>query len=109
VVKDGLHGDSRKRKVDEVAFHQLCQRWIHRTLMVLFPGLDRCFLGEVREGLLEFGFLGFALGIVLATGRSVRYPGEVLPDPASVWMPLGLGLLALLYLRSWLKLLPRRS
>jgi hypothetical protein len=56
----------------------------------------------------EYGFFCFALGIVLVTGRSVRYPGEILADPASIWLPLGLALLAVLWVRSWLKLLPRR-
>ncbi len=48
-------------------------------------------------------------GLVFATGRTVRYPGEILPDPASTWLPVGIILLVLLLLRSWLKLLPRRS
>ena len=46
---------------------------------------------------------------MLVTGRPVHYPGELLPDPASIWLPLGLALLAVIYLRSWLKLLPRRA
>ena len=108
VVKDGLHGESRKRKVEEVAEHQGAQRWIHRVLVVLAPGADLCFLGRTRQGFVEFLFLCFALGVVFATGRSVRYPGEILADPASTWLPLGLILLAVLFLRSWLKLLPRR-
>ena len=108
VLKDGLHSESRKKKVDGVAAYQESQRWIHRTLMVILPGADRCFLGDTRAGFVEFVFLCFALGIVLATAHSVRYPGEVLPDPASVWLPLGLVLLAALFIRSWLKLLPRR-
>jgi hypothetical protein len=108
VVKDGLHGESRKRKVEEVTEHQGAQRWIHRVLVVLAPGADLCFLGRTRQGFVEFLFLCFALGVVFATGRSVRYPGEILADPASTWLPLGLILLAVLFLRSWLKLLPRR-
>lgn len=109
VLKDGLHSESRKRKVDEVAVFQNQQRWIHRALMVLLPGADLCFLGEAQEGFVELLFLCFALGMVFATGRSVRYPGDILPDPASTWLPVGLGLLAILFLRSWLKLIPRRS
>lgn len=109
VLKDGLHGESRKKKVDEVATFQASQRWIHRLLMVVLPGADRCFLGDTRDGLVEFLFLCFALGIVLATGQSVRYPGEILADPASAWLPVGIALLGVLFLRSWFKLLPRRS
>lgn len=109
VLKDGLHGESRKKKVEEVGAYQSAQRWLHRCLIVLLPGADLVFIGETREGLVEYSFFCFALGIVLATGRSLRYPGEVLPDPASIWMPLGLILLAVLFLRSWLKLLPRRG
>jgi tetratricopeptide (TPR) repeat protein len=109
VLKDGLHAESRKRKVDEVASYQTGQRWIHKTLTVLLPGMDRLFMGDTRNGLVEFVFLCFSLAVVLGTGRSVRYPGEILMDPASIWLPLGLGLLAVLFLRSWLKLLPRRS
>lgn len=109
VVKDGLHGESRKRKVDEAAAYQRAQRRLHRLLMVLLPGTDRIFIGNTRAGLTEFAFLAFALGIVLVTGRPVHYPGEILADPASTWLPLGLVLLAALYLRSWLKLLPRRA
>ncbi|WP_316415481.1 tetratricopeptide repeat protein [Mesoterricola silvestris] len=109
VLKDGLHGESRKRKVEEVGSFQSAQRWLHRSLILLLPGADLVLIGETREGLLEYSFLCFALGVVLATGRSVRYSGEVLPDPASIWMPLGLMLLAVLFLRSWLKLLPRRG
>ncbi len=108
VVKDGLHGESRRRKVDEIAAHQGAQRWIHRVLVILIPGCDLCFLGRTRQGFIELMFLCFALGIVFATGRSVRYPGEILSDPASTWLPLGLILLTILFLRSWLKLLPRR-
>jgi len=109
VLKDGLHGESRKRKVEEVAAFQGAQRWIHRTLVVFAPGSDLCFLGDTRQGFVELLFLSFAFGIVFATGRSVRYPGEILADPASTWLPLGLILLAVLFLRSWLKLLPRRG
>jgi hypothetical protein len=108
VLKDGLHGDSRKRKVEEIAAFQGAQRWIHRILVVIAPGADLCFLGDTRRGVVELLFLCFALGVVFATGRSVRYPGEILPDPASTWLPLGLILLGILFLRSWLKLLPRR-
>jgi hypothetical protein len=56
----------------------------------------------------ELLFVSFAAGVVFATGRSVRYPGEILVDPSSTWLPMGLILLAVLFLRSWLKLLPRR-
>ncbi|MDR3669539.1 MAG: tetratricopeptide repeat protein [Holophaga sp.] len=107
-LKDGLHGGSRKRKVDEVAYYQKTQRVLHRMLMVLLPGTDRAFVGDTWGGFVEYGFFCFALGIVLVTGRSVRYPGEILADPASLWLPVGLALLAVLCLRSWLKLLPRR-
>jgi tetratricopeptide (TPR) repeat protein len=109
VLKDGLHGESRKRKVEEVGSYQAAQRWLHRLLIVALPGADLMLIGETRAGLIEFAFFCFAAGIVLATGRSVRYPGEILPDPASIWMPLGIMLLAVLFLRSWLKLLPRRG
>jgi hypothetical protein len=108
VIKDGLHGESRKRKVDEVAAFQGAQRWIHRILVVLVPGSDLCFLGDTRHGFVELLFVSFAAGVVFATGRSVRYPGEILVDPSSTWLPMGLILLAVLFLRSWLKLLPRR-
>jgi tetratricopeptide (TPR) repeat protein len=108
VLKDGLHGDSRKRKVEEIAVFQGAQRWIHRLLVVVAPGADLCFLGDTRHGIVELLFLCAALGVVFATGRSVRYPGEILPDPSSTWLPLGLILLAILFFRSWLKLLPRR-
>jgi tetratricopeptide (TPR) repeat protein len=109
VVKDGLHGESRKRKVDEAAAYQKAQRLLHRLLVVALPGTDRIFVGDTRGGLTEFGFLAFAMGVVLVSGSPVHYPGEVLADPASIWLPLGLALLVLLYLRSWLKLLPRRA
>ena len=108
VLKDGLHAENRKQKVDEVAAYQTAQRWIHKSLMVILPGVDRSFIGDTWQGFVEYGVLCFALGIVLATGRSVRYPGEILADPTSVWLPLGLLLLAVLFVRSWLKLLPRR-
>lgn len=108
VLKDGLHGESRKKKVEEVGRYQHSQRWIHKLLIVLGPGLDLSFLGATRQGFLEFGFLAFALGIVFATGRSVRFPGEIIQDPASTWQGLGVILLAVLFLRSWTKLLPRR-
>ncbi len=108
VLKDGLHGGSRKRKVDEVATYQKSQRVLHRLFLVFLPGTDRCFLGDTRAGCVEFGFFTFALGLVLVTGRTVRYPGEILADPASTWLPVGLVLLAMLLFRSWLKLLPRR-
>jgi DNA-directed RNA polymerase subunit RPC12/RpoP len=108
VLKDGLHSESRKKKVDGVADFQNSQRWIHKILMVIMPGADRCFIGDTRSGFVEFIFVCFALGIVLATGHSLRYPGEILADPASTWLPLGLVLLAVLFVRSWFKLLPRR-
>lgn len=109
VLKDGLHGGSRKLKVDEVAAYQKSQRVLHRLFLVFLPGADRCFLGDTRAGCVEFGFFTFALGLVLVTGRRVRYSGEILAGPGSVWLPLGLALLALLLFRSWLKLLPRRA
>lgn len=109
VLKDGLHQETRKKKIAEVADYQMEQRWMHRGLIVFMPGADHCFVGETRAGFVEFLFYAFAVGLVFATGRTVRYPGEILPDPASTWLPLGLFLFVLLLLRSWLKLLPRRS
>jgi hypothetical protein len=108
VLKDGLHGESRKKKVEEVKYYQYSQRWIHKILIVLAPGLDLSFLGATRQGFLEFSFLAFALGIVIATGRSIQFPGEIIQDPSSTWQALGIILLATLFLRSWIKLLPRR-
>lgn len=109
VLRDGLHTESRKKKLDEVALHQRATRWIHKTLIVLLPGCDLAFLGETREGLMELVPFCLAVGMVLATGQSVRYPGEILSDPASTWLAVGAGLVGLLYLRSWLKLIPRRG
>ncbi|GLH66572.1 tetratricopeptide repeat protein [Geothrix edaphica] len=109
VLRDGLHTESRRKKLDEVAEHQRNTRWIHKTLIVLLPGCDLAFLGETREALMEFLPFCLAVGMVLATGRSVRYPGEILPDPASTWLALGAVLVGLLYLRSWLKLFLRRA
>jgi tetratricopeptide (TPR) repeat protein len=109
VLKDGLHQESRKKKLAEVAEYQMEQRWMHRGLIAFLPGADHCFVGETRAGFVEFLFYAFALGLVFATGRTVRYPGEILPDPASTWLPIGLFLFVLLLLRSWLKLLPRRT
>lgn len=109
VLRDSLHTESRRRKLDEVAEHQRNTRWIHKTLIVLLPGFDLAFLGETREALMEFLPLCLAVGMVLATGRSVRYPGEIIPDPVSTWLALGAVLVGLLYLRSWLKLFLRRA
>ena len=108
VVKDGVHAESRKRKVDQLAAHQRATRWIHRSLIIFLPGCDVAFLGETSEGFWEWFMVCLALGIVIATGPTVRYPGEILPDPLSLWLPLGAAFLALLYLRSWVKLLPKR-
>jgi tetratricopeptide (TPR) repeat protein len=109
VLRDGLHTENRKKKLDEVADHQQSTRWIHKTLIVLLPGCDLAFLGETREGLMEFLPFCFLVGMVLATGRSVRYPGEILADPASTWLAIGAVLVGLFYLRSWLKLVLRRD
>jgi hypothetical protein len=109
VLKDGLHQESRKKKLAEVAEYQQEQRWMHRGLLVLLPGADQCFMGDTRAGATEFFFFCFAVGLVFGTGRTVRYPGEILPDPSSTWLPIGIFLLVLLLVRSWLKLLPRRS
>lgn len=108
VVKDGVHAESRKRKVDQLSAHQRATRWIHRFLVVFFPGCDVAFLGDTSEGFWEWFMVCMALGIVIATGPTVRYPGEILPDPLSLWLPLGAVFLALLFLRSWVKLLPKR-
>ncbi len=109
VLRDGLHAENRRRKLDEVAAHQNATRWIHKTLVVLLPGCDLIFLGDTAEGLEEFLLLCLALGMVLATGRSVRYPGEILADPTSTWLALGAAFSALLFARSWFKLIPRRG
>lgn len=109
VLRDGLHTESRRRKLDEVAAHQQATRRIHKTLIVLLPGADLAFLGETREAMMEFLPFCLVVGMVLATGRSVRYPGEILPDPTSTWLALGAVLVGLFYLRSWLKLILRRS
>ena len=108
-LKDGLHAESRRRKLDEVAEFQTSQRRIHRALIVLLPGADQAFVGETREGFLELLFFCFAFGLTLTTGQTVRYPGEILPDPVSTWLPVGILLLAILFLRSWIKLLPRKA
>ncbi|HJW73081.1 MAG TPA: tetratricopeptide repeat protein [Geothrix sp.] len=109
VLRDGLHTENRKKKLDEVAAHQKATRWIHKTLVVLLPGCDLALLGETREGLWEFIPFCLSVGMVLATGRSVRYPGEILADPTSIWLAIGALLMGLLYLRSWLKLTLRRA
>jgi len=109
VLRDGLHTENRRKKLDEVADHQQSTRWIHTTLIVLLPGCDLAFLGETREGLIEFLPFCMAVGMVLATGRSVRYPGEILADPTSTWLAVGAALVGLFYLRSWLKLILRRA
>ena len=107
--KDGLHAESRKRKLDEVAEFQTSQRRVHRALIVLLPGADQAFIGESRVGFLELLFFCFAFGLTLTMGRTVRYPGEILPDPVSIWFPVGVLLMAILFLRSWIKFLPRKS
>jgi tetratricopeptide (TPR) repeat protein len=109
ILKDGLHAESRKRKVDEVAAFQKSQRWLYRCLQALLPGAARCFRGDTWRGCAELALFCGALGMVLTTGRAFRYPGEVLADPASIGLSLGLALLGVLYLRSWSKLLARRS
>lgn len=109
VLRDGLHAENRRKKLDEVADHQRATRWIHKVLIVLLPGCDLAFLGEAREGFLEFLPFCLAVGMVLATGRSVRYPGEIVADPTSTWLALGGVLLLLFYVRSWLKLVLRRA
>ena len=109
VLRDGLHQEKRRKKLDEVAAHQQATRWLHKSLIVVLPGCDLAFLGETREGLVEFLSLSLAVGMVLATGRSVRYPGEILADPVSTWLAVGTALLVLFYGRSWLKLILGRS
>ena len=109
VLKDGLHQESRKRKIDEVAEHQAATRRFHKALILLLPGLDLVFVGDAREGFMEWVLVCLAAAMVLATGRSVRYPGEVLADPISTWLPIGMIFGFLLFLRSWVKLLPRRG
>ena len=109
VLKDGLHQESRKRKIDEVSAHQSATRRFHKALILLLPGLDLVFLGDAREGFMEWALVCCATAMVLATGRSVRYPGEVLADPISTWLPIGMIFGILLFLRSWVKLFPRRG
>lgn len=109
VLRDGLHAENRRKKLDEVAHHQQATRWIHQALIVLMPGCDLTFMGETRRGLVEFLPFSLAVGMVLATGRSVRYPGEIVADPTSTWLAIGAILLGLFYLRSWLKLILRRG
>ena len=109
VLRDGLHQENRRKKLDEVAAHQTATRWLHKSLILLLPGCDLAFLGETREGLMEFLSFSLAVGMVLATGRSVRYPGEILADPVSTWLAVGTALLVLFYGRSWLKLFLGRS
>ncbi len=109
VLKDGLHGESRRRKLDEVSEFQAWQKRIHQGLSVVLPGSDRIFMGETQEGLGEFAFFTFALALVISAGRTVRYPGEILADPSSTLFPFGVVLLLLLFARSWMKLMPRRN
>ena len=108
VVKDGVHAESRKLKVEQLARHQRATRWIHRTFAIFLPGCDAAFLGSTSDGFWEWLLICLALGTVIATGPTVRYPGEILPDPLSLWLPMGAVFLAVLYLRSWVKLLPKR-
>ena len=109
MLRDGLHAENRRRKLDQVAAYQRTTRWVHRSLVLLLPGCDLAFLGETRAALVEFIPFCLAAGMVLAMGRTVRYPGEILPDPISTWLLVGLALLAVFYLRSWLKLVMRRA
>jgi hypothetical protein len=108
-LRDGLHTESKKKKLDEIAAHQRGTRWIHKSLIVVLPGCDLAFLGATREGFTEYLPFCLAVGMVLSTGRTVRYPGEIVADPTSTWLAMGAVLLGLLYLRSWLKLLLRRA
>lgn len=109
VLRDGLHAENRRKKLDEVADHQRATRWLHKSLIVVLPGCDQSFLGNAREGLIEFLPFCLGVGMILATGRSVRYPGEIVADPASTWLAVGGVVVGLLYLRSWLKLILRRG
>lgn len=109
VLRDGLHAENRRKKLDEVAEHQRTTRWIHKSLIVLLPGCDLAFLGDTRAGLVEFLPFCLAVGMIVATGRSVRYPGEILADPVSTWLALGAAMVVIFYLRSWLKLVMRRA
>jgi hypothetical protein len=109
VLKDGLHGESRRKKLDEVAEFQAWQKRIHQSLAAVLPGADRIFLGETQEGLGELAFFTFALSLVICAGRTVRYPGEIMADPGSILFPIGILLLLLLWARSWMKLMPRRT
>lgn len=108
VVKDGLHAERRKLKVEQLGRHQRQTRWIHKVLIATLPGCDSVFMGDSSDGFWDFLFVCLALGVILATGPSVRYPGEILPDPSSLLLPLCSVLLLLLFVRSWVKLLPRR-
>lgn len=109
VLRDGLHAENRLRKLDEVAEYQQLTRWIHKCLIVLLPGCDLAFLGQAREGVIEFLPFCLAVSMVLATGRAVRYPGEILADPISTWLVVGEVLVGVCFLRSWLKLILRRA
>lgn len=109
VLRDGLHAENRRKKLDEVAEHQRTTRWIHKSLLILLPGCDLAFLGNTMEGLVEFLPFCLGVGMILATGRSVRYPGEILADPTSIWLAVGAVLVGLFYVRSWLKLILRRA
>ncbi|HJU83855.1 MAG TPA: tetratricopeptide repeat protein [Holophagaceae bacterium] len=108
VVKDGLHAERRKLKVEQLARHQKQTRWIHKVLIAFLPGCDSIFMGDTDDGFWDFLLVCLALGVVLATGPTVRYPGEIVPDPSSLWLPIGSGLLLLFFVRSWVKLFPRR-
>ena len=109
VLRDGLHAENRRKKLDEVAEHQQSTRLIHKSLIVLLPGCDLAFLGNTRAGFFEYLPFSLGVGMILATGRSVRYPGEILADPTSTWLAVGALLVGLFYLRSWLKLVLRRA
>ena len=109
VLRDGVHAESRLRKLESVARHQRWTRRLHRLLAALLPGADRVFMGEGTGALGELLTAALAAGMVLTMGAPVRYPGEVLLEPASTWLPLGVLVLGLLYLRSWMKLLPGRA
>jgi tetratricopeptide (TPR) repeat protein len=106
--RSGLQGESRKQRRKAVGAFQRSQRWLTRILLCLLPGLGGCFRGDTRQGLVEFGFFSFALGLVLATAPAVRYGGEILADPPTLLLPLGFALLAVAFARSWFKLLPWR-
>jgi tetratricopeptide (TPR) repeat protein len=102
-LKSAIHTRDRAKKTKEVNKFQSHQKLIYKFLKIVLPGCDSVFLGATVSGFLIFLSTTASIGMIVYSLNKTYYPGEIISDPQSLLLIIGILLCVIIYLRSWIK------